>query len=100
MSRSQHQTAWAFANNCTLMLLWLQYEGWWIYELCYKGQLRQFHLHDKKVSSSHELAEIKFVWRYTSRYSLESDMMYKGFKDGESRFKTSCSSRDALKYSH
>ncbi|XP_024368657.1 protein OS-9 homolog isoform X1 [Physcomitrium patens] len=26
-----------------------RYEGWWIYELCYKGHLRQFHLHDKKI---------------------------------------------------
>nr|XP_024385692.1 protein OS-9 homolog isoform X3 [Physcomitrium patens]PNR62838.1 hypothetical protein PHYPA_001262 [Physcomitrium patens] len=26
-----------------------RYEGWWIYELCYKGHLRQFHLHDNKV---------------------------------------------------
>ncbi|XP_024385684.1 protein OS-9 homolog [Physcomitrium patens] len=26
-----------------------RYEGWWIYELCYKGHLRQFHLHDNKA---------------------------------------------------
>jgi len=26
-----------------------RFEGWWIYELCYKTRLRQFHIHDKKL---------------------------------------------------
>jgi protein OS-9 len=28
-----------------------RFEGWWIYELCYKTRLRQFHIHDKKVGT-------------------------------------------------
>jgi len=30
-------------------------QGWWTYQICYRLQIRQLHLEDKKVESQHEL---------------------------------------------